>query len=223
VWEAARSSGLVYQTGFNRRSAPVYVAAKRAITEGRVEPRWGHVKMNRGELLDPPWVGDASLTGGFLYESTIHMLDMLRWLLGEVQSVQGHGARSVYPELDDFALLLTFASGVTTTLCSSAHATWLPPYERVELFGAHTALVTEELERVSATLAPRAPVLVEEFSALGRLEKHGYLEENRRFLDTVLGGPPASPDAEDGYRAVELVEACYRAVATGERVTLSLE
>ncbi len=34
--------------------------------------------MNRGELLHPDWVGNPKLTGGFLYETTIHMFDLLR-------------------------------------------------------------------------------------------------------------------------------------------------
>lgn len=223
VLEAVRAAGRIYQIGFNRRHAPAYLAAKRAIAEGRVTPRWGHVKMNRGELLEPAWVGDESLTGGFLYESTIHMLDMLRWLLGEVAAVQGHGSRSVYPQIDDVALVLRFQGDVTTTLCSSAHATWLFPYERIELFGEHTALVTEEIDRVSATLVPRGPVAVEEFGLLGRLEKSGYLEEDRAFLDAVLGERPPSPDVEDAYRAVELVEACYRAVRDGGVIELPLD
>src|SRR5262249_30765380 len=184
--------------------------------------RWGHVKMNRGELLEPAWVADESLTGGFLYESTIHILDLLRWLLGDVIEVQGHGARTAYPQIDDVALVLRFESGVATTLCSSAHATWLFPYERVELYGVHTALVTEELDRVSATGGARTLATTEDVSALGRLEKHGYLEEDRAFLDAVLGVRPPAPDAEDAYRAVELVEACYRAVTAGDAVSLPL-
>jgi len=222
VHAAVQRSGLVYQIGFNRRFAPVYVATKQMILQGRIEPRWGHVKMNRGELLDPAWVGDPSVTGGFLYESTIHMLDLLRWLLGDLIEVQGHGARSVYPQLDNFALVLRFAGGVSTTLCSSAHATWLFPSERIELYGAHSALVTEELDRVSVTDAPRSLVTIEDVTALTRLEKHGYRVEDAHFLDAALGERPPSPDAEDAYRAVELVEACYRAVTSQERVVLPL-
>jgi myo-inositol 2-dehydrogenase/D-chiro-inositol 1-dehydrogenase len=222
VRAAAVASRAVYQAGFNRRYAPVYQSAKRAIAGSAITPLWGHVKMNRGELQEPAWTADEAVTGGFLYETTVHMLDMLRWLLGEAAEVQGHGARTVYPQPDDFALLLRFPSGVVTTLCSSAHATWLFPYERIELYGAHTALVTEEVERVSITSGPRAPVTVTDCTALSRLEKAGYAEEDRRFLDAVLGQCAPSPDAEDAYRAVELVEACYRAVGGGA-VTLPLD
>lgn len=40
--------------------------------------------MDRGELKNPAWVGDTELTGGFLYESTIHLLDLTRWLMGDM-------------------------------------------------------------------------------------------------------------------------------------------
>jgi myo-inositol 2-dehydrogenase/D-chiro-inositol 1-dehydrogenase len=178
--------------------------------------------MNRGELQEPPWTADESVTGGFLYETTIHMLDMLRWLLGEVEQVQGYGARSVYGQIDDVALLLRFRSGVVVTLCSSAHATWLFPTERIELYGPHSLLMTEEIERLTMTAGPRATVNMTDVSALGRLDKAGYADENRRFLDAIEGIRPVEPDAEDAYRAVELVEACYRAVTSGAPVNLPL-
>jgi len=33
--------------------------------------------MNRGELINPGWVGDPTITAGFLYETPIHMFDMM--------------------------------------------------------------------------------------------------------------------------------------------------
>jgi predicted dehydrogenase len=52
-------------------------------------PHSAHVKMNRGELLNPEWVGDPKVTGGFLYETTIHMFDMMRFLFGEGRDHSG--------------------------------------------------------------------------------------------------------------------------------------
>ena len=51
------------------------------------QPHSAHVKMNRGELLKPEWTGDPEITGGFLYETPIHMFDMMRFLFGEVESL----------------------------------------------------------------------------------------------------------------------------------------
>ncbi|MGE5673397.1 MAG: Gfo/Idh/MocA family protein, partial [Mycobacterium leprae] len=105
----AASPGLVYQLGLNRRFAPVYQAIKEICDEATL----AHVKMNRGELLNPAWVGDTSLTGGFLYESTYHLLDLVRWLFGEVETVTVQARAVNYPEHDNFAMLLCFRSGLS--------------------------------------------------------------------------------------------------------------
>ncbi|MFZ0087789.1 MAG: Gfo/Idh/MocA family oxidoreductase, partial [Candidatus Acidiferrales bacterium] len=54
--DRAVRSGLVYQVGHNRRFAPVYKTLKGAIDRNEFRPLSVHAKMNRGELLNPPWV-----------------------------------------------------------------------------------------------------------------------------------------------------------------------
>ena len=51
---------------------------------------------------------------------------------------------------------------------------------------------------------------------LSKEEKWGYAQEDRAFIDSILTGAPAAVTALDGYKAVELVDACYRAVRSGE-------
>src|SRR5215471_10631848 len=60
VFKAAEKSDRVFQVGHNRRFAPVYAELKRMINETH-KPHSAHIKMNRGELLNPEWVGDASI------------------------------------------------------------------------------------------------------------------------------------------------------------------
>lgn len=222
IREAASRGPACYQVGHNRRFAPAYKAAKARLADGSLRVTSAHIKMNRGELQQPPWVGDRAVTGGFLYESPVHLLDMACWLLGEVAWVQVVGGAHVYREPDDFSMLLGFASGIHAAFTSCAHSTWLFPFERVELFGAHAALVTEEMERVQFAPGLGKPVETQEFGPLPIPEKWGYIEEDRLFVEAVLtrGSPPVT--AEDGYRAVELVDACYRSLERGERVTLPL-
>lgn len=209
ILEAAKSSRAIYQVGFNRRFAPVYKFAKTLIEEGTLTPYLMHIKINRGELKNPPWVSDTKMTGGFLYESTIHLLDMIRWLVGEVATVKCLAKSNVYQELDDFALLFEFHNGSLATLASCAHASWVFPFERVEIFGAHATVVTEEMERVIYSPGLGEEILVHDYSQLPLEEKWGYVEEDRLFVDAIVDGKPSPVPAEEGYRAVELVEACY--------------
>lgn len=222
IREAARRSRAACQVGFNRRFANVYQFARRLIEEGRLVPFLAQLKHNRGELQQPPWTGDPTVTGGYLYETPVHLFDMARHLLGGVAVVQGWARQSVYRELDGFTVLLRFRSGVLASLTSVAHASWLFPSERVEIYGEHRAVVTEELERAAFSPGAREEVQVIDCATLPFEQKWGYVAEDRSFIDTVLGEHPPAVTAEDGYRATELVEACYRAVREDRPVALPL-
>ena len=217
VLNAANKSNAVFQVGHNRRFAPVYVTLKQLLTESH-PPHSAHVKMNRGELLHPEWVGNPSITGGFLYETTIHMFDMMRFLFGEVEMLQAVGSSHEYAETDDFSVLLKFANGMHATFASSADASWLFPFERVEVFSHHATLVTNEMESLVYTESLEGKPVEQSMQHLSKEEKWGYLQEDKSFIDSVLSGSPPAVTAFDGLKAVELVEGCYRSVKTTETV-----
>jgi myo-inositol 2-dehydrogenase / D-chiro-inositol 1-dehydrogenase len=218
VLDATTKSNAVFQVGHNRRFAPVYVTLKQMIAD-EAAPHSAHVKMNRGELVNPEWVGDSQITGGFLYETTIHMFDMMRFLFGEVAGLHALGSTHEYPETDDFSVLLGFKSGVHATLCSSADASWLFPFERVEVFCHHRTITTREMEALVSSEGMQGKETTISMHQLSKEEKWGYLQEDRAFVDSILNTAPAIVTALDGYKSVELVEGCYRAVRTGERIS----
>ncbi|HXX40530.1 MAG TPA: Gfo/Idh/MocA family oxidoreductase [bacterium] len=222
IREAARRAKGVYQIGFNRRFANVYLFARRLIDEGRLAPRAAQLKHNRGELQQPAWTADARVTGGYLYETPVHLFDMTRFLFGDVAVIQGFARRSVYAELDGFTMVLACRSGVIATLTSVAHATWLFPSERIEVYGAHCAVVTEEMERAAFSSGPREQAEGIDCAAMPFEQKWGYVVEDRLFVEAALGERPPAVTADDGYGATELVEACYRAARDGKPVSLPL-
>jgi myo-inositol 2-dehydrogenase/D-chiro-inositol 1-dehydrogenase len=219
---AARARG-VYQIGFNRRFADVYRFARERIADGRITPRLAQMKHNRGELQQPPWTGDPSVTGGYLYETPVHLFDMGRFLFGDVAEVKGAARQSVYREMDGFVMLFTFGSGVVASVTSVAHTSWLFPYERVEIYGDHCTVVTEELERAWFSPGIRDQVEAIDCFHMPFEKKWGYVEEDRLFVSAALGEGAPAVTAEDGYRATEMVEAVYRAARSGQVVRLPLE
>lgn len=216
VLDRALASSRVFQVGHNRRFAPVYANLKQMIVKSK--PHSAHVKMNRGELINPPWVANPEITGGFLYETTIHMFDMLRFLFGDVKQMDAVASSHEYPELDDFSALISFDSGMHATLASSADAGWLFPFERVEVFCHHRTLTTREMESISVSDGLDGRHTTTSMQPLPKEEKWGYAQEDRAFVDAIVEGRPPAVTALDGFRAVELVDACYRSVKTGERV-----
>jgi myo-inositol 2-dehydrogenase/D-chiro-inositol 1-dehydrogenase len=54
---------------------------------------------------------------------------------------------------------------------------------------------------------------------LSKEEKWGYAQEDRAFIDSIVGGLPPAVTAFDGYRSVELVDAVYESVRTNQQIT----
>jgi len=219
ILDQASGSARVFQVGHNRRFAPVYATLKQMIVE--TKPHSAHVKMNRGELVNPIWVADPEITGGFLYETTIHMFDMLRFLFGEMRQLVAVGSSHEYPEPDDFSVLLSFESGMHATLASSADASWLFPFERVEVFCHHRTFTTREMESITSSNGLDGKHTTTSMQQLAKEEKWGYSQEDSAFVDAIVEGKPPAVTALDGFKSVELVDACYRAVRTGERIRLA--
>jgi len=211
VYEKSKNAGGVFQLGHNRRFAPVYVELKRMLSETH-KPHSAHVKMNRGELLKPEWSGNPELTGGFLYETPIHMFDMMRFLFGEVESLHAIGSTHEYKEVDDVSVIFKFASGMHATLATAADASWLFPFERVEVFCHHATLVTREMESLTFSINLEGHFTEQSMQQLPREEKWGYLQEDRAFIDSIVNGTPPLVTALDGLMSVEIVTAVYESV-----------
>ncbi len=210
---AAQASKKVFQVGHNRRFAKVYGRVKSLLAGA--PPHTAHIKMNRGELLKPVWTADEAVTGGFLFETPIHMFDQMRFQFGEVASLDARTSRQ-----NDFSMLVEFESGMHATFVTSADASWFFPYERMEIFGEYSTIETAEMESLSYRVGLDAETKAEDFRALPFEERWGFEEEDRLFVDAILSGGAAPVTAHDGYRSVELACACYRSAAERRRISL---
>jgi myo-inositol 2-dehydrogenase / D-chiro-inositol 1-dehydrogenase len=215
VLEASKNAKL-FQVGHNRRFAPVYVKFKELLAEDKIHS--AHIKMNRGELQNPEWTSDTEITGGFLYETTVHMFDMIRFQFGEVQEMVAFGTSQTYPEIDNFSVLLRFKSGLHATFCSAADASWIFPFERLEAFCEHRTIMTQEMENLTDSRGTDPNFQFFSWHLLSKEERWGYFQENEAFIDAIENETEPPVTAFDGYKSVELVEACYKAVKTGERI-----
>ena len=217
--KTAESGKGVFQVGHNRRYAPVYATLKEFITNDNAHS--AHIKMNRGELKNPVWTGDVNVTGGFLYETTIHLFDMIRFQFGEVEELVAYGSQHEYPELDEFSIIFKLKNGFHCTFASSSDASWHFPFERIEVFCHHRTIMTEEMERLLDSRGMDANFETMSFHMVEKEERWGYVQEDKAFIDAIVNGTEPPVTALDGYRSVELVESVYHAVNSGERVRFS--
>lgn len=214
VLDAAQSAHTVFQVGFNRRFAPVYRRVKELLKSA--PPHCAHIKMNRGELLKPVWTADEQITGGFLFETPIHMFDMMRFQFGDVAAITAQLSRA-----NDFSMLIEFHSGLHATFVTSADASWFFPYERLEIFGEYSTIETEEVEALRYRVGLNAPTRTEDYRDLAHEIKMGFAEGDRLFVDAILGKTDPPVTALDGYRSVELACACYQSAREKGRIALA--
>ena len=217
--KTAESGKGVFQVGHNRRYAPVYATLKEFITNDNAHS--AHIKMNRGELKNPVWTGDVNVTGGFLYETTIHLFDMIRFQFGEIAELVAYGSQHEYPELDEFSIIFKLKNGFHCTFASSSDASWHFPFERIEVFCHHRTIMTEEMERLLDSRGMDANFETMSFHMVEKEERWGYVQEDKAFIDAIVNGTEPPVTALDGHRSVELVESVYHAVNSGERVRFS--
>ncbi len=212
VLQTVERTGRAYQMGFNRRFAPAY-AGLRALVTGGMTVYSGTIKMNDGDMRTPVWSSNPAISGGLLYDTGVHLLDMARWILGQIDEVRCLARSSCYADLDDAVALLRSRSGAIVTFSACGHATWTAPTERVELFGDHATAVTEGFERLIHAPGLGRSTAMHDFRALPYEQRLGYEQAEQAFLEAMVSGRPTPVSAEDAYRATELVDACYRSAA----------
>ena len=214
--EIAKGSDKVFQVGHNRRFAPVYVKLRELLNEDSAHS--AHIKMNRGELKNPVWTGDVNVTGGFLYETTIHLFDMMRFQFGEIEELVAYGSQHEYPELDEFSIIFKFKNGFHCTFASSSDASWHFPFERIEVFCHHRTILTGEMEHLIDSRGMDANFETLSWAMTEKEERWGYVQEDKAFIDAIIEKNEPPVTALDGFKSVELVESVYEAIKTGKRI-----
>ena len=214
--DIAEKSEKVFQVGHNRRYAPVYVKLRELLSGDKAHS--AHIKMNRGELKNPVWTGDPNVTGGFLYETTIHLFDMMRFQFGEIEELVAYGSQHEYAEIDEFSVIFKFKNGFHCTFASSSDASWIFPFERIEVFCHHRTILTEEMEHLIDSKGFDANFQTFSFQMNEKEERWGYVQEDVAFIDAITNGNEPPVTALDGFKSIELVEKVYEAIRTGEKI-----
>ena len=94
------------------------------------------------------------------------------------------------------------------------------PFERVEIYGKHATLRTEEMDRVLVARGLTSPVECSDYWHLPWEQRCGYATEDKLFLDSIEQSKPAEVTAADGGRAVRMALAIYESARTGAPVKL---
>jgi predicted dehydrogenase len=220
---------------FQDRTAPHLVWLQRLVRGGALGTpilATARVKWHR-----PPeyyagsrWRGTWALDGGgALMNQGIHTVDLLLWLLGDVERVYASTRTALHAiEVEDTAVAcLEFAGGAVGTLEAATSA--FPGFpRRLELTGSEGTIVVERDRVVSVQLRtpPAAPPPEEgsaDESATSPVvaDARGHRRVLEDFVSAIRTGATPLCDGREGRRSVELVEAMYESARTGGAVALA--
>ena len=235
---ACRAAGVALAVVFQNRFHRDAVRLKRAVDAGLLgRPVLGnalvHWHREQSYYDAGGWRGTLALDGGgALMNQSIHTIDLLRWVLGPVDSVAAETATLAHRiEAEDTAsAAVRFANGALGTIQGTTAAAEDQP-ARVEIVGtAGRALL--EGGRMTVWEPSREVDDAELFTERDRVAVAGSAADepfgaaHARQLRTIFaalraGEEPPVPGAE-ARGAVEIVLAIYRSARAGERVSLPL-
>ncbi|HEU5317720.1 MAG TPA: Gfo/Idh/MocA family oxidoreductase [Chloroflexota bacterium] len=175
------------------------------------------------------WLGDPKaryrltkkLTGGLLYDITVHEIDVLHRLCGPVESVYALLDNRVHTQIDyeDVAQIqLRFRSGASGHLFASL-ASPLGTSNGTIVGDKGTLRYDHGAGQITYRRAGEGEETVQE--AVTRADgENGYLRELRSFTEWVLDGSEPLLTAKEGRAAIQVAEAAYRSAETGQVVRI---
>ncbi len=147
VVAAAEGAPGVLTVGFNRRFAPMMIAAKAAIAS-RAGPIAMHYRVNAGHVPGDSWLHGAQ-GGGRIVGEACHFVDALTYLAGgppvSVSAFRPEGID------DTVSAVLRFADGSTGTILYSSLGDSSLPKEYLEIFAPGTVVRLDDFRKLHIT------------------------------------------------------------------------
>jgi len=196
--------------------------AKRLVEQGGLGQVVAVKATNHGTMPGDWFVDPQFSGGGAVMDHTVHVVDALRWLFeAEFTEVFAHAANRLHtiPVEDVGLLTLEMSNGVFVTLDTS----WSRPNRSFPIWGDVTIEIIGTRGVVSLDLFPWTLNHYSESAGKhvadardGDLSLH--MLEN--FVGMIQGRAKLSASGLDGLRALEVVEAAYKSIATQQVVPL---
>jgi predicted dehydrogenase len=177
------------------------------------------------------WRSDVAIAGGgTMIEHSIHDLDVLAWMLGDIVEVSCRTSNFAGHEgIEDVAVAtFTHASGATSSLVSVWHQVLSrPSLRRIEVFCERALLwldddtagpVTVEQTSGSQVIAAKTGQGWLERLAVPDAWRDGlapYAAAGLAFLTSIVEGHPPDPGFEVALAAHRVADAAYRSAALG--------
>ncbi|MBI4590754.1 MAG: Gfo/Idh/MocA family oxidoreductase [Candidatus Rokubacteria bacterium] len=239
ILEAQERSGRFLGTGFNYRFFPSIQKARALLDGGRIG-ELDHIRSYAGYSAADhrqPWLHDAEITGGgTLRDNGIHLIDLTRHFLGEVEEVKGFTSDRVWGfsgcEDNGFALLKSPTGRIAALQASWTE--WKGYRFLVEIYGTRGCIrawcfpmLTEVVWAREAWGRPRRRLHLFPMTHIGeRLRSYrwvvtrSFIQELQALARAIRGEPTALATGRDGLQAVAIAHAISHSSASSQPTTV---
>ncbi len=243
--EAAEKSGKLLMIGFVRRFGNDCAVLQDFLNTGFFgDLYYAKATYLRRNGCPGGWFGEKARSGGGpLIDLGVHVIDLVRYLMGNPKPVSVYGAtyqklfdrrdlkdekeyvaasktdHDIYDVEDLASALIRFDNGATLAVEASFSLNLKEDKGDIELFGTKAgAKLSPELEIFTETNGYMTNVTLEKPTALSF---DGLFEgEIDHFVDCVQNGAVCQAPAEDGIQLMRILDAIYESARTGHEVVL---
>ncbi len=214
----AREKNLLLLTAFKLRFSEEVAKAKEILEKGSLG-RILNFRLLFGGYMDMSgsWHVKKELSGGgVIMDNGPHAADLIQYLFGKIRNISGQVWDIQSVGVEDMAKLeLTLESGVAGTLDLSWPA-WVTPNAYLEVYGDEGALFID-----TAGISYKFKTW-SEWKRIPNREgiEAGFARQIDHFVDSIGSSRSTVTDAKDGLEVQKILEAAYRAVEKGERISL---
>lgn len=232
--EACRSNGVKLATVFQKRTTREALLTKKAIVEGKLGKLVlgdAYLKYFRSReyYKSAGWRGTWALDGGgALMNQGVHGVDIIRWMMGDVESVFAYASPLIHDiEVEDTAVaVVKYANGAYGVIQG---ATTVNPGQeaRFEIHGEHGSIVYGDSGfKVWKTVDDAlAPTDTPQGTADGTDDPRAISADGHYMLiDDLIGAVKENREplisGEEARKSVDLILAIYESARTGKEVKL---
>jgi myo-inositol 2-dehydrogenase/D-chiro-inositol 1-dehydrogenase len=213
---AIQKAGILSAVGYHFR---YYGATERARERLQGLPIGMAIGYWHGGMPGVPWWRQHALSGGQLVEQTTHIVDLARYLVGEIVEVFAYLAHGVaplpYPDSDVSeagVIAMRFANGAVGTITNTCMLN--PPGEVALKIYTPDRILEVSWGKLVETEANRR----EEYSS----RDNPYLNEDRAFIEAIRTGDASliRSTYSDGVRTLAVTLAADESARTGKPVSV---
>lgn len=220
--DAAEEAKIKTQVGFMFRFGTAIERLKDLITFGEIGPAGLMSARYFCNSLHAPWWRDRNKSGGQLIEQIIHMVDLMRYLMGDAVSVYSRQENLFHREVHDYtvedvsATVFGFRSGAIGVIYATNGAIpgkWINDYRLV------AQKLTAEFSNANNAVfhfTAETPVRTETVGS----DKNIHLAELQDLLDAIRTNGETRTPLREGAKSLDLALAATRSADTHQEISL---